>query len=226
MSQLRRSDGVIAADVRASLCQDPRLTAADVAVDVEDGRVKLSGVVQLDVQSVIAADCAWRVIGVREVVNDIATGPADLRPDADIATEVFDVVARDSRIDTRAVVIHVAEGVVDLSGAVTTALDRRRLEQRVWQIRGVVSVSNELAVSRSLARDDRVIEQDVLDEIARDATILNAQGVTVSVVGGHVVLRGAVERPADRLAAGADAQFVAGVKSVVNWLTVHPVVDD
>jgi osmotically-inducible protein OsmY len=124
------------------------------------------------------------------------------------------------------VVIHVAEGVVDLSGAVATALDRRRLEERVWRILGVVAVSNDLVINRRLARDDRLIEQDVIDEIVRDATILNAQGVKVSVVGGHVVLRGTVERSADRFAAGGDAQFVAGVKSVVNWLSVHPPVDD
>jgi len=67
----RRSDDEIRADVRRAMDTDPDINAARVTVDVVDGTVYLRGTVPTYYQIGKAADDAWSVPGVRNVVNEL-----------------------------------------------------------------------------------------------------------------------------------------------------------
>lgn len=78
-----------------------------------------------------------------------------------------------------------------------------------------------LTLSCSKGPDDATITSGVKAKIAADSPAL-ANAVTVTTVEGVVTLTGAVDSEAIKTKVEQDAKSVAGVKSVVNSLTVKP----
>lgn len=223
MSVNVRSDTQIAADIRDTLKWDTRLEATNVHVDVLDGIVSLTGNVRLVAESSIAADDSWRVKGVRQVINNIAVNPSAERSDADIAADVVNALKYDNRVDPSNLVVHVAAGVVTLSGTVGSTVERRAAEEDAWYTPGVVAVSAQISVSPSKQRPDPEILASVREALTRDARIGDATRISVSVDQGHLTLRGGVDRPDERRAAEDDAWFTAGVAGVTNQIVVSPI---
>ena len=78
-----------------------------------------------------------------------------------------------------------------------------------------------LALSCNKGPDDATITSGVKAKIAADSPAL-ANAVTVTTVEGVVTLSGAVDSESIKSKVEKDAKSVAGVKSVVNSLTVKP----
>lgn len=78
-----------------------------------------------------------------------------------------------------------------------------------------------LVVSCSKGPDDATITSGVKAKIAADSPAL-ANAVNVTTAEGVVTLTGAVDSDAIKAKVEQDAKSVAGVKSVVNHLTVKP----
>ncbi|HLG52248.1 MAG TPA: BON domain-containing protein [Chloroflexota bacterium] len=68
---ISRADAEIAADVRDTLARDPTIDAANIAVTVANGTVYLRGTVPTYYQAQQAANDAWGVPGVVDVVNEL-----------------------------------------------------------------------------------------------------------------------------------------------------------
>lgn len=68
-------DAWVSAKVAAALLMDTQLTISDMRVTTRNGRVRLSGVVQRDDDAQAAERIAWRVEGVRAVVNSLSVRP-------------------------------------------------------------------------------------------------------------------------------------------------------
>jgi hypothetical protein len=87
----------------------------------------------------------------------------------------------------------------------------------------VVAVLLGLALTAGCARgpNDAQITGEVQSKIAADSNVQNKQ-IGVQSANGVVTLSGAVNSEMERTAAGNDAAQVAGVKTVVNNLTVAP----
>jgi osmotically-inducible protein OsmY len=224
MTDSSRNDEVIAADVRDTLRWDTRIQPNNIQVEVLDGIVTLTGNVRLLAERNIAADDAWRVKGVRQVINDIAVSPTSDRTNADIAADVENALKYDNRVDLSSIVVHVADGVVTLSGVVGSSSERQAAEEDAWYTPGVVSVANRIDVSPTKRRPDAEVLAGVREALTRDARITDATRISVSVDRGNVTLRGAVDRPDERRAAEEDAWFTAGVVSVFNHLVVSPLI--
>ena len=216
----RPSGSRIAADVREALRHDPRLRREGIRVRVRDGVVTLSGTVARYLDKMLAAEDAWRVKGVREVRNHIQVQPDVLRPAEEIASDVAEALARDERVDERTIVVEVAEGVVRLSGSVSSQEERQAAEDDVWQVEGVVDVSNELTVSPDRRRPDEEIEADVRAALDEDASLSDPTQIRVRSVAGTVRLEGTVPSARERQAAEKDAWYTAGVVYVENMLRV------
>ncbi|HUJ87508.1 MAG TPA: BON domain-containing protein [Burkholderiales bacterium] len=69
-------DAWISAKVTAALLMDRELTISDMRVTTRDGQVRLSGVVHRDDEAQAAERIAWRVEGVRAVVNSLSVRPS------------------------------------------------------------------------------------------------------------------------------------------------------
>lgn len=224
MSDSPRSDDAIAADVRDTLKWDTRIEADNIHVEVLDGVATLTGNVRLLAERSIAASDAWRVKGVRQVIDDIAVSPAADRTDADIAADVENALKYDNRVDLNSIVVRVAGGVVTLSGVVGSSTERRAAEEDAWYTPGVIAVDDEIEVSSSKQRPAPEILAGVREALSRDARITDATRISVSVDRGQVTLTGGVDRPGERQAAEEDAWFTAGVSSVLNHVVVSPLI--
>ena len=69
-------DAWVSAKVTAALLMDRALTISGMRVTTRDGRVRLSGAVRSDEEAQAAERIAWRVEGVRAVVNSLSIRPA------------------------------------------------------------------------------------------------------------------------------------------------------
>ncbi len=95
-----------------------------------------------------------------------------------------------------------------------------------WQI-AVIALAFTLMVAagcrtQAPAPTDQQIATNVQTKISGESA-LTGQNIQVSVVNGVATLSGTVADPASRALAGNDTGSVAGVKTVVNNLTVQPV---
>lgn len=75
---LRRDDADVRRDVEDALFYDTWVDAQRISVSVGDGRVVLRGELASDQEVRYACDDAWAVAGVREVVNELNVGEAEL----------------------------------------------------------------------------------------------------------------------------------------------------
>ena len=70
---------------------------------------------------------------------------------------------------------------------------------------------------------DRTITQKVREEVVKDDSLsLTAKNVKIITVNGVVTLRGPVKKDRERVAIGALAQRVPGIKQVDNQLEIAP----
>ncbi len=216
----RLTDDKIASEVRHALDHDSRLRPEGISVQVQRGVVTLTGTVGRYVDKMVAAEDAWRTKGVAEVRNGLQVKPDLLRPADEIAADIATALAGDPRVDDRGVVVNVAEGIVRLSGTVSSEAERRAAEDDSWRTDGVVDVSNELTISADRRRPDHEIEQDVRAALDSDARISDPTQITAKSVAGTLRLQGTVASVEERQAAERDGWYTAGVVYVENLLTI------
>jgi osmotically-inducible protein OsmY len=171
-------------------------------------------------REVLVPASAVTSIGSKQIEVDLgATSVGQLtlfRPDAELYDAVHAAIDdyEPLRIDLPGIEIYAIDGSVWLKGHVSTALNRRLVEDQLQGIAGIEHVYNELeadnelaaAVSYALAHDPRTAKERI--------------GVYPQL--GIVRLRGAVRTPDARQAASAIASAVPGVKAVENELHVDP----
>lgn len=142
-------DAVITAKIEAKLTADPEVSAFNVDVDTEDGVVRLSGVVKQKRARREAADLARNTQGVRRVINDITIGEmtaSERFDDASITVKVKAKLTADPEVNPFKIDVDTDQGVVTLSGRVSSAKVKREAEQLSKSVEGVKSVHNRLKV--------------------------------------------------------------------------------
>lgn len=215
------ADSRIATDILDTLAWDARLAHEGIRVSVSDGVVRLTGTVPTYDDRYLAAEDAWRVKGVREVVNELRVEPGVVRSDEEIARDVYRALTRDP-ISVEGLAVRVAGGVVHLDGVAPNLRAKLAALEAIARIAGVVDVVDDLSVSPTLRRPDAAIARDVEEALRRDARLSDARAVRVAVHDGIVVLDGAVASPTEREAALQIARFTGGVRDVVDRLRLAP----
>ncbi len=142
-------DAWITSKVTAKLTADPEVNVFEIDVDSTNGVVRLSGLVDTDVQRREAAKLAWRTEGVRDVINDIRLGEqtaGETIDDSWISSKVKAKLAADPDVNKLDIDVDVLERVVTLSGTVKTDYARRHAEEIARHTKGVIVVKNRLVV--------------------------------------------------------------------------------
>lgn len=125
----------------------------DVDVEVNEGRVLLTGSVPRQEDRVEAAEAAWRAAGTREVINELTVaedaGPRRYAEDVWITTQLRARLLRDVGVDAVNYNIETVEGVVHLIGLANTAEELSRVTRHAASTPGVRQV-----VSHVLFIDD------------------------------------------------------------------------
>ncbi len=143
--------------------------------------------------------------------------------DPELKRAVEDELAWAPHLDASAVKVAVREGVVRLSGFVSSLAEKRAVERAVWHLRGVRGIAQEIEVLIPAARrhSDDEIAHGAVHLLRWDAQVPGDE-IQVKVERGAITLVGVVERQFQRKAAEERVHRLPGVTAVDNRIVVRP----
>jgi osmotically-inducible protein OsmY len=215
-----KSDDQIRRAVEDTFLYDPRVLSFKPRVEVDNGTVTLSGVVDNAEARRAAERDARNTVGVLMVRNHLQVRPANAVGDATITRKVEQALSRDPMLDRYGVVVTTYDGEVTLTGEVDSRFEKRLAEDDASTVAGVVDVHNRLDVQPAIARSDRDIEQNVENQLIW-SPFVDASDVHVAVDGGVATLTGTVDTWMEYSQAARSARE-GGAVSVRNELKVKP----
>ncbi|MGD8801302.1 MAG: BON domain-containing protein [Desulfobacterales bacterium] len=227
-----RSDEEILNDVQLALLDDPAADLFDIKVDVRNGTVILSGMVDSWHEEQLCVLVAKGVIGVKAVKSNIKVSQKFKRPDDEISAGIKQRLAYDAWIDDALIDVKVLRGHVVLSGTVGSLAEKKRLYRDSW-IAGVKSVDDK-DVAVDWTRRDKMrrttdwsqksnteVKAAIKDAFAADPRISRFD-VGIEVDSGTVTLSGKVDNLKAKRVAERDARNTRGVWMVKNQIKVRP----
>jgi osmotically-inducible protein OsmY len=142
------------------------------------------------------------------------------KSDAQIQQEVLRELQRDPWVEETEVGVQVANGVVTLTGTVTSGAKRVAAQEAAHRVAGVLDVANDLEVKRAglLVRTDTEIAQAVRRALERDVSVPD-QRIRSTVTDGWVTLEGTVDFGHEREDAERAVRNLASVRGVTNRIT-------
>lgn len=219
---MHRSDEAIKRDIMDEMYWDYRVDAADVKVEVDDGKVTLSGTVPSYTARIAAENDSWMIRDVKDVANRLRvkfpktfTVPSD----EEIRTNATRALAWNPDVYSLDIVVSVTAGMVKLEGTVDSYWKRWKAEDLVSDLRGVIDVENHLAVVPSDEFVDKEIAKDIEDALDRNIYV-DAESITVKVENGKATLTGTVPTYYSRNKAYSSAAFTPGVTEVENEVVI------
>ena len=143
------SDSAITTKVESKLAADPEISPFNVDVDTNEGIVTLSGSVEKELARDEAERLARATSGVRDVINDITLGERDLgerMSDGWITTKIKSKLAADPELNPFNINVDTKDGVVTLTGRVTTEAAADEAAKLARNTEGVERVENRLEI--------------------------------------------------------------------------------
>lgn len=137
----RRTDEVIAEEVRQVLGWDTLVPADRIDVGVRDGLVTLRGAVDREHQRTAAEQAVEPLVGITGICNDITVRPMYASGNVQIP-----VLAAIRRLRDRGVRVATHGGIIELHGRVASLAERDLIERTVREVPGVTSVANGLSI--------------------------------------------------------------------------------
>lgn len=240
---VEKTDEDIKDAVETAFSYDPRVLPFEVKVNVDNGYVTLSGIVD-NLQAKIAAEHdARNIVGVFGVNNNLKVRPGDIPEDSALETDLNRAMRNKPVVENWQIDVTVNNGKVYLSGEVDSQFEKSQAEDIASKTKGVVEVINNLEVQDT--RDSEYSDYygwnsyyspmlDVDKQFkASDAEIknsiesqlwwspyVNQEDVEVSVSNGIAVLEGTVETEREKRYAKINA-LQGGAKEVENNIMVE-----
>jgi osmotically-inducible protein OsmY len=145
------------------------------------------------------------------------------KSDSEIRTEVLRELKWDSRVGLAKLEVDVADGVVTLSGFVSSYPKKLAAQEAAHRVDGVLDVANEIAVkpAGSYTRTDADIARAIRHVLEWDALVPDER-IQSTVSDGWVTLEGDVEFWHEREEAQRAALRLEGVIGVTNKILVTP----
>jgi osmotically-inducible protein OsmY len=146
-----------------------------------------------------------------------------MRSDSDIKRDVEDELRWDPDLDATNIAVAVSNGVVALSGFVTSYSQKTEAEAAAKRVAGVIGIANDIEV-RLPAVDERPDPDIVRDAITalKSELPLSWDRIKVIARNGWVELEGDVEWNYQRERAEKAVRRVRGIKGVINSIHLKP----
>jgi osmotically-inducible protein OsmY len=145
----QRPDDDIANAVRAILTEDQAIDETSIQVSVQNGVVKLDGLVDTSNHRRYAAALCWWIPGVRGVENALTSIDVDPESDELLAGTIEELLEKDPLVDRTEILILSHDGRITLSGTVAGEDARAAAESDAWSVEGVRDVTNDIEVASS-----------------------------------------------------------------------------
>jgi osmotically-inducible protein OsmY len=152
------------------------------------------------------------------------------KTDTQIHHDVLEELKWDSRVDETEVGIEVDNGVVTLTGTVSSWAKRLAAQEAVRRVIGVLDVANDIKIKvpGGSARTDTELAQAVRRALEWDVFVPDEK-ISSTVSDGWVTLEGALDRWSQRDDAERAVRNLTGVRGVINKITLNvtkPVTED
>ena len=144
-----------------------------------------------------------------------------MKTDSELRRDVERELEWDPSIDARNIGVAAKNGVVTLTGYVSSYADKWRAERIAKRVSGVTALANEIEVKLSTERTDPDIAEAARSSLKADSRV-PADRIKVIVERGWVTLEGTVDYYYQKSAAESDVRYIAGVRGVTNALVVTP----
>jgi osmotically-inducible protein OsmY len=118
-------------------------------------------------------------------------------------------------IDSRHIGVAAADGVVTLTGHVSSYAQKWQAERAAERVRGVRGIVNEIEVKLGSERDDADLAKAAIQAL-RGNSFVPADEITVKVNKGWITLTGEVRLDYQRRAAERAVRYLPGVRGVTN----------
>jgi len=192
----------IASAVEDKLSQNKIVAAHRIAVISQSGIVTLTGALDTLRARDYAIGLAQTVKGVRAVISKISVRTVP-RTDDVLRQLVQQALRADPALNKSEINVHVRDGIVSLSGTVSSWQEKQLASQVVKGVQGVQAVRNPIEVQVRGGRPDKEIAAEIRRYLELDYW-LDASLITVEVRNGRVTLDG-------RVASGQQKEHAASV---------------
>jgi osmotically-inducible protein OsmY len=205
--------------VKEELDFDPKVDAASVAIQANDGTVTLRGTVGSFFEKRSAQKAAEGVWGVVKVDNklDVHLLVGARRDDAELRGDVLQALMLDAIVPS-SIDASVYEGVVTLNGQAQRAFQRDEALRVAGNVRGVLDVWTDVLVTGP-PPDAEDVQKSIKKAFKRNAK-LDAKNVEVKSSNGTVTLEGTVSSWPEHDEAVEVAWAAPGVRNVDDQLRV------
>ncbi|WP_277964975.1 BON domain-containing protein [Pseudomonas sp. RIT-To-2] len=148
-----------------------------------------------------------------------------MKTDKALKIDVVDELTWDASVDSEQIGVEVKNGVVTLNGYVERFVDKWNAEKAVEKVAGVRALVIDIDVhlpglSERTDYDIALAAENILLWSSHIAT----ESVNLVVENGWITLQGEVEHDYQRRGAAAALSHLAGVRGILNHLTVKPMV--
>lgn len=145
-----------------------------------------------------------------------------MKSDDQLQEDVLAELRWDPRINAPRIAVTAREGVVTITGDVSSFAEKVAAEKAAQRIAGVRALVEELTVTlpASHMRDDAAVARRVLDTLDHHAE-LSGTAIRVQVETGAVTLSGSVSWRFQRNMAAKCITHVHGIRSIANLIEVH-----
>lgn len=146
-----------------------------------------------------------------------------MKTDNQIQKDVMDELKWQPFLNSSEIGVAVKNGIVTLSGTVDSFSKKLSAERAAKKVTGVKAIAEDIQIGVSPAywRTDAEIAETVIDALKWHSFVPEGQ-LKVKVEDGNVTLEGEVEWDYQRSSAKNAVQYLSGVKSVFNLITIKP----
>lgn len=142
-------DKTIEKNIEESLILHDSIKKEEISIFVEDGVVRLSGIIDAFWKKETIENLASNMAGVKSVVNEIGIVPTENLFDKDIARGIMDTLHRNAYVDADDVNVKVENGVVSLSGTVKDWLEHKAVFDSARFTNGTREIIDNLIIKQT-----------------------------------------------------------------------------
>lgn len=147
-----------------------------------------------------------------------------MKTDALIQKDVMEELKWDPSINHEHIGVSVSDGIVTLSGAVPSFIEKYNADKAAQRVLGVKAIVEKIEVKLpgSLIRDDHELAKAIVDQFQWSALIPSHNKIMAKVSNGWVTLSGEVVWEYQRKAAEKLVRALNGVKFITNNIILKP----